>query len=243
MTDFIEDLPRLRTRLAAIDWRHVEAMVDDHGYARVPDVLERSTCAKLATTFEDEASFRKRVDMEQHAFGVGQYGYFAEPLPAVVATLREELFAGVAPMANALAAAVGRTPCYPPTLAEYRAQCHAAGQTKPTPLLLRYGEGGYNRLHQDLYGDLLFPLQATVLLSEPERDFRGGEFLLVENRPRQQAIATALSLQQGELVLFPVAERPVAGKRAMLRARMRHGVSRVTRGERFALGVIFHDAA
>lgn len=180
--------------------------------------------------------------MERHRFGVGRYGYYAEPLPAEVDALRTALYAELAPLANAMTAELGREERYPRTLAAYRRRCAAAGQTKPTPLLLRYESGGSNRLHQDLYGELAFPFQATALLSRPGRDFEGGSFLLVENRPRQQSLGEAVDLAQGELVIFPVRERPVAGARTMLRAQVRHGMSRVTRGERFALGILFHDA-
>lgn len=180
--------------------------------------------------------------MERHRFGAGAYGYFAEPLPPAVAVLRRVLYARLAPIATRARQALGRPEGFPATLEEYAHRCRAAGQTRPTPLLLRYTEGGFNRLHQDLYGTLAFPFQATALLSRPGLDFDGGEFLLVENRPRQQSIGHALALARGELVIFPVAERPVEGARGAYAASVRHGVSRVLRGERLALGVIFHDA-
>jgi len=180
--------------------------------------------------------------MGRHRFGEGDYGYFAEPLPPLVSEVRESLYALLAPIAGRIASELGQPGDFPDTLSGWRAQCARAGQPHPTPLLLRYTAGGYNRLHQDLYGDLSFPLQATVLLSDPARDFTGGEFLLVENRPRQQSIGTALALERGEAVIFPVAERPVPGARGTLRASMRHGMSRLHEGERYALGIIFHDA-
>jgi hypothetical protein len=243
MNENSDDLTAVTTRLTAVDWPHLGQLLADHGYARIPDTLARQQCVELTARFADDAAFRKTVDMERHGFGIGAYRYFSDPLPPVVSTLRERIYAGLAPIADAMMEAMRRAPRYPTTLEAYRASCRAAGQTKTTPLLLRYEEGGYNRLHQDLYGELSFPLQATILLSEPERDFRGGEFLLVENRPRQQAIGTALALRQGEMLVFPTFERPVPGKRSTLRAQVRHGVSRITRGERFALGVIFHDAS
>jgi hypothetical protein len=180
--------------------------------------------------------------MGRQRFGEGDYGYFADPLPPLVAALRESLYAHLAPIAGRLSTDLGEPGRFPPTLAAWRTRCARAGQTHPTPLLLRYTAGGYNRLHQDLYGKLSFPLQAAVLLSEPGTDFEGGEFLLVENRPRQQSIGTAVALERGEAVLFPVAHRPVPGARGMLRASVRHGMSRLLAGERHVLGIIFHDA-
>ncbi len=180
--------------------------------------------------------------MARHRFGEGEYRYFGRPLPPLVETLRRTLYARLAPIANRMMEALSRPERYPPSLRAFLARCREAGQTRPTPLLLRYEAGGTNRLHQDLYGALAFPLQVTVLLSRPGRDFEGGEFLLLESRPRQQSLGEAIALAQGELVLFPVRERPVPGARATLRAAVRHGVSRVRSGERFALGVIFHDA-
>jgi hypothetical protein len=230
-------------RIGAIDWKRLGAVVLEDGHGVMPALLRPAECRALIETYADDRRFRSRVDMARHGFGVGDYAYFAEPLPALVAGLRTSLYERLAPIANAMADAIGRGAAYPATLAEYREHCRRAGQTKPTPLLLRYREGGYNRLHRDLYGDLLFPLQVTVLLSRRGVDFEGGEFVLVENRPRQQAGARVVSLERGDAVVFPVAERPVAGTRATLRATMRHGVSRIDAGERYALGIIFHDAA
>jgi hypothetical protein len=180
--------------------------------------------------------------MARHRFGEGEYRYFARPLPPLVEALRRGLYARLAPLANRLVADLGRPERYPAGLRAFLARCRAAGQTRPTPLLLHYVAGGCNRLHQDLYGELAFPLQGTVLLSRPGADFTGGEFLLLESRPRQQSLGEAIALAQGELVVFPVYERPVRGTRGVLRAGVRHGVSRIHAGERFALGVIFHDA-
>lgn len=214
----------------------------EQGFARTGQLLCADECRHLAALFRRDEVFRKRVVMGRQRFGEGDYGYFAEPLPPLVTSLREGLYAHLAPIAGRLSADLGGPPEFPATLAAWRARCARAGQPRPTPLLLRYTAGGYNRLHQDLYGELTFPLQVAVLLSEPGGDFTGGEFLLVENRPRQQSIGTAVALTRGEAVIFPVAERPVPGARGMLRASVRHGMSRLQTGERYALGIIFHDA-
>lgn len=229
-------------KLAALGWSGIEEAIAAQGYARTTPVLSEDTCRAMIGLYGDDQRFRSRVDMARYRFGQGDYAYFAEPLPDIVAELRSALYARLAPIANRMMTALRAEPRYPATFEAYRRQCHAAGQTKPTPLLLRYRAGGYNCLHRDLYGDLLFPLQATIMLSRPDRDYRGGEFLLVENRPRQQARGTAITPAQGEMLIFPVFERPVEGKRGVLRAAMRHGVSRIEAGERYALGIIFHDA-
>jgi len=221
----------------------VAAQISALGHARVPDFLSAADCVGLAALWPSETTFRSTVDMARHRFGEGAYRYFAYPLPPLVARLREALYPALAETANGMAAALGRAERYPPRLADWLETCHAAGQTRPTPLLLRYQAGGWNALHRDLYGPLVFPLQATILLSRPGEDFEGGEFLLVEQRPRQQSMGTAVALRQGELIVFPVFDRPVAGARGTYRAQLRHGVSRIARGERFALGLIFHDAA
>ncbi|HKK28981.1 MAG TPA: 2OG-Fe(II) oxygenase [Alphaproteobacteria bacterium] len=225
------------------DWAACEASLNENGFAVTPPVLSADECAELIGCYDEDRLFRRRISMERHAFGAGDYAYFADPLPPLVGSLRADFFAGLSPIANRMFAVMGREMRYPASLAEYRAECAAAGQTKPTPLLLRYGQGGYNRLHRDLYGDLAFPIQATAMLSRPGEDFTGGQFLLVENRPRQQAIGTAVDIPQGAFVLFPTNERPVRGARSMMKASMRHGVSRVLSGERCTLGLIFHDAA
>ncbi len=230
-------------RVARLDWDAVARDLAEQGHAHIRGLLTPAECAGLIALYSDDARFRRRVDMARYRFGEGDYAYFAEPLPALVADLRHALYARLAPMADAMMAAMGRPERYPATLDAYRARCAAAGQTKPTPLLLRYRAGGYNCLHRDLYGDLLFPLQGTVLLNRRSRDFEGGEFLLVENRPRQQARGEVIVLDQGDLILFPVNERPVATAKGTGRAAMRHGVSRVRAGERYTLGIIFHDAA
>jgi hypothetical protein len=216
--------------------------LDRDGYTVLPGLLAAEECQELAALYDDRTAFRSRVVMARHGFGEGEYKYLAYPLPPVVQALRERLYPLVAPVANRWHAQLRRKADFPKALADYLARCHAAGQTRPTPLILKYGAGGYNCLHQDLYGELVFPLQATVLLSPPG-DFTGGEFLLVEQRPRRQSKGEVVPLGQGDAVIFPVNHRPVAGTRGHYRVTMRHGVSRVHSGSRFTLGVIFHDAA
>lgn len=222
-----------------------EDLADDiarQGYAVRP-LLDTAACHALAALYEADGLFRRRVVMQQHAYGRGEYKYFAAPLPPVIADLRRTLYRSLAPIANAWRAALGEAAAFPPDLDAFLARCHAAGQTRPTPLLLRYGPGDYNCLHQDLYGELVFPLQAAVLLSAPGTDFTGGEFVMTEQRPRMQSRASVVPLQQGAAVIFPVHHRPVQGARGPYRVIMRHGVSEIRSGERRTLGLIFHDAA
>jgi len=226
-----------------LDWEGVERDLFEQGHARVPGLLGSQTCADLARMYDDEGLFRSRIVMAKHAYGSGEYRYFADPLPPVVAGLREALYARLAPIADRWNEALRVKRRYPAEHAAFRAQCHAAGQTRPTPLLLRYREGDYNRLHQDVYGEHVFPLQVVVLLAQPGPDFTGGEFILTEQRARMQSRAEVVELAQGDAVIFAVRERPVAGARGMSRAVLRHGVSRVRSGLRHTLGVIFHDAA
>jgi hypothetical protein len=232
----------LDQRIAALDWAGLGASLDAHGYATTGPLLDPATCAALAALYEAEGGFRSTVVMQRHGFGRGEYKYFARPLPPVVARLREALYPPLAAVANRWRAALGQEAPFPPTLAAFLAQCHDAGQTRPTPLLLRYGPDDYNCLHQDLYGALVFPIQLTILLSDPA-DFAGGEFMLVEQRPRMQSKGEVVPLAQGEAVLFAVNQRPVKGTRGIYRVAQRHGVSRVRSGRRYTLGVIFHDAA
>ena len=229
-------------RIAALDWAAIERRLDERGYATTPALLGATECARLARLFADDGRFRSRIDMARYRFGEGEYKYFSAPLPPLVAALRAHLYARLVPLANRWQAALGEPTRYPPALATYLARCAAAGQHRPTPLLLRYTAGGYNCLHQDLYGALAFPLQVTVLLSRVGRDYTGGEFLLVEQRPRAQSRGDAVVLAQGEAVVFANRHRPVAGRRGAYRATVRHGVSRLHTGERMSLGVIFHDA-
>jgi len=230
-------------RLAAIDWPQVSQEIAALGHSEPLPLLTAAECAALRALYDQDELFRSTVDMARFRFGQGQYRYFAYPLPPLVQALRPALYRHLAPIANAMMADMGRDVRYPPRHADYLAACHDAGQCRPTPLLLRYGPGDYNCLHQDLYGDLRFPLQAVIQLSCPQLDFSGGEFLLVEQRPRAQSIGHVLNPPQGAMVIFPVAERPVAGKRGFYRCAMRHGVSRVTAGSRHTLGIILHDAA
>ena len=208
----------------------------------IPALLDAEQSAQLRARFDDDGTFRTTVVMERHGYGRGEYRYFANPLPPLVAALRERVYAQLAPVANAWAEALGEAERYPATLAEFLARCHAAGQLRPTPLLLRYRAGDHNALHQDVYGDVAFPLQATVLLNEPGRDFAGGEFVLVEQRPRKQSLAHVVPLRRGDAVVFPNAIRPVQGARGFYRTNFRHGVGEVRDGERTTLGLIFHDA-
>lgn len=234
--------PRLAARLASIDWAAVAADLDAAGHAVVPALLSPGECADHAALYDREDLFRKQVVMSRHGYGRGEYRYFAYPLPGAVAALRSGLYPALAAVANRWNEALRIDARYPAGHAAYLERCRRAGQTRPTPLMLRYGEGDYNRLHQDLYGELVFPIQATILLSAPGRDFEGGEFVLTEQRPRMQSRAEVVPLGRGDGVLFPVRHRPMRGARGFHRANLRHGVSRVRAGRRFALGVIFHDA-
>ncbi|HEY8154804.1 MAG TPA: 2OG-Fe(II) oxygenase [Myxococcota bacterium] len=232
-----------RTSLpSGFDWGKLARELDERGHARLPGLLAPTECRELAALYGEARPFRKRVVMEQHRFGAGEYQYFGYPLPPLVRALRTALYAKLAPIANAWGARLGSRERYPASLTGFLARCREHAQTRPTPLLLHYRAGGYNRLHQDLYGAVAFPLQLTCLLSKPGSDFTGGEFLLLENRPRMQSRGEAIALEQGEAIVFPTRERPVSGPRGDSRAQMRHGVSVVRSGERTTLGIIFHDA-
>ena len=228
-------------RLNTLDWPAIGASLDASGAATTGPLLSRADCVDLGEAYDNASLFRNRVVMARHGFGRGEYQYFAAPLPEPVAMLREALYARLAPVASAWAARLGH-PRFPARHADYLALCHAAGQTRPTPLLLRYEAGDYNCLHQDLYGDVAFPLQVTILLDEPGQDFTGGEFVLTEQRPRMQSRVEVMPLRRGEAVIFAVNERPVTGTRGTYRVKMRHGVSRLRSGQRRTLGIIFHDA-
>jgi uncharacterized protein len=233
----------LAQRIAALNWPGLGSDLDNHGAAVIPGLLDAAHCTELAGCYARQEAFRSRVIMARHGFGRGEYQYFRYPLPPLVAQLRALLYTPLASIANRWNEALGLLPDLPPALAAYLQRCHEAGQTRPTPLLLRYGPGDYNCLHQDLYGEQVFPLQVTVLLSAPGRDFDGGEFVLTEQRPRAQSRVEVASLTQGDAVIFAVHHRPVQGTRGMRRVNMRHGVSRLRTGERYTLGLIFHDAA
>lgn len=230
-------------RVESIAWESVARELDAEGSATIQSVLTAAECGSLAMLYPIDEMFRSRVVMARHGFGRGEYKYWSYPLPEIVAALRTSLYPRLAPIANRWNAAMGIAVRYPEQHAEFIARCHAAGQRKPTPLLLQYGAGDYNCLHQDLYGEHVFPLQLTILLSSPERDFTGGEFVLTEQRPRMQSRPLVVPLQQGDAVLFAVHHRPVQGARGIYRVNLRHGVSRVRSGHRHTAGVIFHDAA
>jgi hypothetical protein len=232
----------LSARIAGLDWAAVRSSLDERGYATTGPLLDPETCTALAALYGQDSLFRSHIRMARHGFGSGEYKYFANPLPRVVAKLRESFYPPLAEIANGWQRSLGRDP-YPAQHRDYLRLCHAAGQRKPTPLLLKYETGDYNCLHQDLYGDLAFPLQAALLLSRSGADFEGGEFVLVEQRPRMQSRPEVIPLQQGEAVIFAVNQRPIQGGRGIYRVTMRHGVSRLRNGRRFTLGVIFHDAA
>ncbi len=226
-----------------LDWTRIAAELDAQGCATTGPLLDAAACADLAALYDDDAGFRSHIIMARHGFGRGEYKYFAAPLPGRVAALRAGFWPHLAPIANRWNEAMGLAPRFPADHAAFLARCHAAGQTRPTPLLLRYGPGDYNCLHQDLYGEHVFPLQVAILLSDPGRDFTGGEFVLTEQRPRMQSRAEVVPLRQGEGVIFAVHHRPVQGTRGTYRVMLRHGVSRIRSGRRQTLGVIFHDAA
>ena len=230
-------------RTQAIDWNGVAAALDAHGWAVLPGLLGEAECNGLAALYGGDTGFRSRVVMACHGYGRGEYRYFAYPLPPLVQQLRESLYPALAPIANRWQERMGLPVRFPPNHAAFVARCHAAGQARPTPLLLQYGAGDYNCLHQDLYGEHVFPLQAAVLLSAPGADFEGGEFVLTEQRPRMQSRAEVVPLRRGDAVVFAVNERPVRGTRGDHRVRMRHGVSTLRGGQRHTLGIIFHDAA
>jgi hypothetical protein len=232
----------IATRIEAIDWTGMASGLDAQGCAVTGPLLTTDECAALAGRYSEDALFRSRVVMARHGFGRGEYKYFAYPLPDLVAALRTALYPRLAGIANRWNEAMGIATRYPQDHEDFLKRCHKAGQTRPTPLLLQYAAGDYNCLHQDLYGEHVFPLQATVLLSQPGEDFYGGEFVLTEQRPRMQSRAEVVPLRQGEAVIFPVHHRPVQGTRGVYRVNMRHGVSRIRAGHRHTLGVIFHDA-
>jgi hypothetical protein len=236
-------LPAEGIRGMEIDWEKVGAALDERGSAVVEGLLSPAQCRSLAAIYDDEAAFRSRVVMARHGFGRGEYKYFAYPLPELVAELRASVYPPLAAIANRWSAALGSKVRFPAEHQAFLRRCHAAGQRRPTPLLLRYEPGDYNCLHQDLYGEHVFPLQLTILLSEPGRDFTGGEFVMTEQRPRMQSRAEVVPLAQGDAVVFAVNERPVRGTRGVYRVKLRHGVSRVRSGLRHTAGIIFHDAA
>jgi hypothetical protein len=234
----------LEERVRGLDWAALAKSLDAKGSALIPALLTADECDALAGLYDEDRHFRSRVVMARHGYGRGEYRYFAYPLPDTIARLRKALYPALAAVANRWNQAMGIDVSYPSTLEEFLARCHGAGQTRPTPLVLRYGAGDYNCLHQDLYGEHVFPLQAAILLSQPGTDFEGGEFVLTEQRPRMQSRVEVVPLAaRGDAVVFAVNQRPVQGSRGTYRVKLRHGVSTVLGGRRHVAGVIFHDAA
>jgi uncharacterized protein len=232
----------IEDRLNAVDWTDASAGLDAYGWAMVERILTPLECRAIAQLYDDSTGFRSHIVMARHGFGRGEYKYFSYPLPDMVADLRAALYRRLAPLANHWNESMGTDVRYPGVHADFIERCHRAGQTRPTPLLLRYGAGDYNCLHQDLYGEHVFPFQVAFLLAEPEKDFTGGEFVLTEQRPRMQSRAEVVPLGRGDGVVFAVHHRPVQGTRGFYRVNLRHGVSRLRSGRRHTLGVIFHDA-
>jgi hypothetical protein len=229
-------------RIAQLDWEALTARLDEDGFAQTPPIYAAAECRELAASFDDGA-FRSTIDMRRYRFGEGQYKYFDAPLPKLIDDARRALYPPLAALANAWAQRLGEPADYPEDLDAFLERCHRAGQTRTTPLILRYGPGGHNTLHQDLYGDIAFPLQAVTILDCPGVDFEGGQFVLLEQRPRAQSRAHVVELERGGFLLFPTRHRPVLGTRGHYRATMRHGVATVRAGQRTTLGIIFHDAA
>jgi uncharacterized protein len=225
-----------------IDWTRVSSGLDGQGNAVIENLISPAECNGLAALYQAEERFRSRLVMESHGFGRGEYKYFSYPLPDVIARLRTTIYPHLAPIANRWNEALHVDTRFPEEHEQFIGRCHAAGQRRPTPLLLQYRAGDYNCLHQDLYGEHVFPLQLTILLSEPGRDFSGGEFVMTEQRPRMQSRPEVVPLRQGHAVVFAVHHRPVRGKRGVYRVNLRHGVSRVHSGQRHTAGIIFHDA-
>ena len=236
----MRDIPQ---RVQSVHWERVTQELDAHGSATIERLLTPDECDALAALYPMDDIFRSHVIMARHGYGRGEYKYFSYPLPGIVAALRTALYPRLAPVANRWNEAMGIAVRFPERHAEFIERCHAAGQLRPTPLLLQYGADDYNCLHQDLYGEHVFPLQIAILLSEPERDFSGGEFVITEQRPRMQSRPEVVPLRQGDAVVFAVHHRPVPGTRGVYRVHLRHGVSRVRSGHRHTLGIIFHDAA
>lgn len=240
ITDLADAPPA--ARVATQDWRALTGQLDAYGCAVLPALLSPQECQAVATLYSEERHFRSHVNMARHGFGRGEYRYFAYPLPQPIGDLRAALYPQLAGVANGWNARMGIAERYPDEHAAFLERCHAAGQTRPTPLLLQYGQGDFNCLHQDLYGDLAFPIQVAILLSEPGTDFTGGEFVLTEQRPRMQSRVEVVPLRRGDGVAFAVHNRPVQGTKGTYRVNLRHGVSRVRSGMRHTLGIIFHDA-
>lgn len=233
----------LKDRIEKTDWAAVTESLDSKGYALVPQILAAAECDALIVGYADDSSYRKTIQMENHGYGMGQYKYYSYPLPAIVQQFRELVYTNIAPVANKWMEVLAIDKQFPLTLAELIELCHQHGQARPTPLILRYGNGGFNALHQDLYGEIFFPMQTVLCLNQPGEDFTGGEFVLVEQRPRMQSKAMVLNPGKGDMLIFTTNFRPAKGTKGYHRVNMRHGVSEVISGERHTLGVIFHDAS
>jgi uncharacterized protein len=238
----VADDSGIATRIAALDWTRVSGELDARGVTTTGPLLDAGECATLAALYPHDALFRSHIIMARHGFGKGEYKYYAAPLPPLIQSLRAAFYPPLAAIANRWAQSLKLDETYPPILEDFLARCHEAGQTRPTPLLLKYEAGDYNCLHQDLYGDNVFPLQVAILLSKPAQDFDGGEFVVIEQRPRMQSRAEVVPLVQGEGVIFAVNHRPVQGSKGVYRVNLRHGVSRLRSGTRYTTGIIFHDA-
>ncbi|WP_103072577.1 2OG-Fe(II) oxygenase [Aquimarina sediminis] len=225
-----------------IDWQQITSDMHEKGYAIVPKYLSEKECHQFIEQYDNTDGYRKTVVMQRYRFGIGEYKYFDYPLPGIIETIRSTIYPKLAPIANVWMKVLKINTRFPETLLELREQCHANNQLKPTPLILKYGKGGFNTLHQDLYGDVYFPIQAVFLLNEPEVDFTGGEFVLTQQTPRAQSKAIVLKPQKGDMLLFTTNFRPVKGTKGYYRVHMKHGVSEINHGERHTLGIIFHDA-
>ncbi|WP_273784818.1 2OG-Fe(II) oxygenase [Brucella intermedia] len=234
--------PMQGQNIPAYDWQKIGAELDQFGATILENIISPQDCREIAAGYHALAAFRTVISMRKHGFGRGEYKYYANPIPALIWNLRQKLYFQLAPIANRWSERLGSDVRFPPTHDAFLERCHAAGQTRPTPLILQYVEGDYNCLHQDIYGDIAFPLQVAILLSEPEKDFTGGEFVLTEQRPRMQSRAEVVPLRQGDGVVFAVNDRPMQGTRGDYRVKMRHGVSRIRSGKRHTLGIIFHDS-
>ena len=238
----METTVNIAKQVEDLDWSRIYRDLDERGYAKTPRIFSEDECEELKGFFSEEDRFRSVIDMRRLRFGSGVYKYFDNPLPEAVQQLREAFYPPLSKVANDWAEMLGAKAAYPDALEEFLALCHEKGQTRPTPLILRYEEGDYNALHQDVYGEVGFPFQVLTVLSQREEDYTGGEFLLVTQRPRAQSVGEAITLDQGEVLIFPNKHRPVEGKRGHYRSNVRHGVSPLRSGERYALGIIFHDA-
>jgi hypothetical protein len=226
-----------------LDWQEITGRLNNNGYVILDNILNDAECDNLEQQYDDKSLYRKTIVMERYRFGLGEYKYFSYPLPGIIERLRQNSYPRLAPIANKWMEVLGSATRFPPVHSELLEQCHAHGQTRPTPLILKYGKGGYNTLHQDLYGDIFFPMQMVLFLDEPGEDYQGGEFVLIEQRPRAQSKAIVLKPRKGDILIFTTSFRPVKGSRGYYRVNMKHGVSEVTSGNRHTLGIIFHDAA